>query len=227
MRRSAFALITLFCAACFPIAQTARIDPGLRLDGGVTVIGDQTRHSTRQGTDFITYAVPSYGFGHRFEIGAPVGFYAEEGLSGSGWFGSDKNSFVVLPYLKLAMLDSHSPSHLALVTQAWLFVPANVGLRFSRDLGRWEPEASFTYIFAAGPAGDDPYITRYQERNQMMLSWSVGATIKGARRTTIEVGVLRNGYDEVTGFGQTGEIISRRTLYDVFVGMRVSVLGRR
>ena len=210
-------------AACFPTFQTARIDPGFRLEASAIVLGDQRRHDTPQGTDIITMLTPAYAFGHRAEIGVPFGVYAEEGLFNSGPLNGDKNSFLVMPYLKLGLLDSDSPHHLALIAQSALALPANIGLRYGRDLGSWEPHVGITYVFSGGTAGDDPTITRYQERNQTMVAFAAGATLKRWRNTAFEIGVLRNSYEDGVGFDGSNTIYERVHYYDAYAGLRVNL----
>lgn len=228
MYRRALVLATgVATSACFPTFQGARIEPGLRLDAAITVLADQRRHDAPQGTDVISYLTPAYGFGHRFEIGVPVGIYAENGLFNSGPLNGDRNSIIAMPYLKLGLLGSDSPHHLAIIAQASLVLPANVGLRYGRDLGTWEPHVGFNYIFSGGQAGDDPTITRYQEKDQTMVAISAGATLNRARRVAVELGMLRNRYSDVVGFNSSGEIIQVRTFYDLYVGMRLNLLRTR
>ena len=220
-------IAALACAACFPTFQTARIDPGFRLEASAIVLGDQPRHGTHQGTDIIGMLAPSYAFGHRVEVGVPFGVYAENGLFNSGPLNGDKNSLLIMPYLKLALLDSGSPNHLAVIGQSALALPANVGIRFGRNLGAWEPHFGMNWIFSGGEPGDDPTITRYQERNQLMLAWSLGATLNRARNTAIEIGVLRNRYDQSVGFNSSGSIYETQVWYDAYVGMRFNLIGGR
>ncbi len=217
----------LACAACFPSFQTARIDPGFRLSASAVVLGDQPRHDTHQGTDIIGMISPSFAFGRRFEIGVPVGVYAENGLFNSGPLNGDKNAFIIMPYLKLALLESDSPNHLAVIAQSSAVLPANVGIRFGHNLGAWEPHVGLSWIFSGGEPGDDPTITRYQERNQLLLAWSVGATLNRARNTAIEIGVLRNRYDQSVGFNSSGSIYETQVWYDAYVGLRFNLIGGR
>jgi hypothetical protein len=222
---AALAAAPLLLAACFPTMQTARIDPGFHLDGSVVVLGDQERNGEPQGTDIVAAIGPSYGFGDRFEVGVPVGLYLEEGLEslGSDWeseFGTSPRQFVLWPYLKTALLPRGSRDHLALHVQgAWL-VPANVGLRYGHDLGSWEPHAGITVIFSGGAAGDDPFVTRYQEEGQFLLALSAGASFDAPGRPAVEVGLLRNHYNEGAVYGDFGQPLTPRTLYDLYVGAR-------
>src|SRR6185436_6157535 len=118
----------------------------------------------------------------------------------------DKNSVIIMPYLKLGLLGTDSPNHLALIAQSSFILPANVGIRFGHDLGAWEPHIGLSWIFSGGEAGDDPTITRYQERNQLLLAWSLGATLNRARNTAVEIGLLRNRYDQSIGFDGSSTI---------------------
>jgi hypothetical protein len=104
--RTAAPLLALALAACFPTLQTARVDPGLHLDAGVSYLADQPRNGEPQGDDYLTYLTPSYGFGNRVEIGMPIGYYHQEGL--------DDRHALLMPYLKVAALGPASRDHLAI-----------------------------------------------------------------------------------------------------------------
>ena len=209
-------LLLLACgtAACFPTFQSARIDPGPRVDVGVTYLGDQRRNDARQRPDYIYYLSPAFG-GRAIEVGIPIGFFYENGLA--------DQHLVLMPYLKVAMLSPGSRSHLALVMQTSLIAPANFGLYFGRDMGKWEPQAGLSVILSGGPAGDDPFITRYQEAGQSLLAFSLGATWNTRGRPGFDIGVLRNHYREGAVYGDFGQPTTPRTLYDLFVRARVGV----
>jgi hypothetical protein len=226
-RWAVLACMLFSVTGCFPTFQAARIDPGFRLEASAVVLGDQARRQTPQGTDIIGMLTPAYGFGRRVEIGVPVGVYAEEGLFNSGPLNGDKNSILVMPYLKVAFLESGSPHHLALIAQSALALPANVGVRYGRDLGSWEPHVGANYIFSGGTAGDDPTITRYQERNQTMVAISAGATFKRWNNTAVEIGVLRNSYEEEGGFNGSSTTYQRVRYYDAYAGLRVNLFRQR
>jgi hypothetical protein len=207
--------------ACFPTFQTARIEPGLHLDAGVTYIHDQARDGRAQRSDVIAYVDPKYGFGN-VEFGLPVGLYLEEGISGSGpGFGTGDKALLISPWIKVGVLPPTSRDHLAVIGQAAWLAPGNVGLRYGRDLGDWEPHVGVSYIFSAGPAGDDPVVTRYQEGGQTLWAFVAGATWNGPGRPGLQVGVLRNRYRDGTVYGDFGQPAPLRTLYDLFVGVRV------
>lgn len=227
LRRAMLAGIFVSTGACFPTFQNARIDPGFRLDASAVVLADQNRNGASQGTDVIGMLTPAYAFGRRVEIGVPVGVYAEEGLFNSGPLNGDRNAILVMPYLKVGLLGAESPHHLALIGQTALMLPANVGVRYGRDFGSWEPHVGFNVIFSGGTAGDDPTVTRYQERNQSMVAFSAGATLTRWRHTAFEIGVLRNRYDEQTGFGSFGPTYTRVTYYDAYAGLRVNLFRQR
>jgi hypothetical protein len=207
--------LALALAACFPTFQTARIDPGVHLDAGVTYLNDQPRNAEPQGNDYLAYLSPSVGFSDRVEIGLPLGFYLQDGLA-------DRYA-LLMPYLKLATLGPDSRDHLAVVAQGWLALPANLGLIYGRDMGGWEPQLRLSTIFSGGAAGDDQYVTRYQEHRQTMFALAVGASWKTAGRPAIEAGVLRNHYREGARFGDFGQPTMPRTYYDLFVAFRVGI----
>ncbi len=214
--------------ACFPTFQSPRVDPGFHGDVGITYIGDQVRNGEQQGPDLMVYLAPAFGFGDRVELGVPVGLYLEEGLeglSGDGFeaISESPRTVVVWPYAKIALLPSRASDHLALILQGAWFTFANVGLRYGRDLGAWEPHAGASVIFSGGPAGDDPFVTRYQEKGQLLLAFAIGATWEVAGRPGIEVGLLRNHYEEGAVYGDFGQPTTPRTLYDLFIGARFRV----
>lgn len=209
-------------AACFPTFHNARVDPGFRIDAGFTALGDQRRNDEPQRADHIVYVAPVYGFGRRVELGVPVGWYFEEGIgNGGGPYNYDRQ-FMIWPYVKFAMNEPTSRHHLAMIGQSALIGPANVGLRYGRDFGAWEPHVGVSWIFSSGPAGDDPVVTRYQELGQNMVAASIGATWNGAGRPAFEIGVLRNSYREGAVGGDFGQPTVPRTLYDMFVSFRLS-----
>lgn len=155
-------LSAVLLGACFPTFQSPRIDPGFHVDAGITYIGDQIRNGEEQGPDIMAYLAPTVGFGDRVELGFPAGVYLEEGLESLGdsaleKFGESPRTVVVWPYLKFALLPSGAPDHLALILQGAWFTPANVGLRYGRDLGSWEPHVGLSLIFSGGPAGGRPH----------------------------------------------------------------------
>jgi hypothetical protein len=214
--------IVLGTAACFPTFQTARVEPGFHVDAGATWIHDQPREGHSQKSDVIGYLEPKFGFKGNFEIGLPVGVYMEEGLNGSSSsFGTGDKNVLLAPYLKIGVLPRDSRDHLALIGQTSWLAPGNVGVRYGRDLGKWEPHVGVSYIFTAGPAGDDPVVTRYQEGGQTLWAFVAGATWKGPGRPGLQVGVLRNSYRDGTVYGDFGQPAQVRTLYDLFVGIRV------
>lgn len=216
--------LPLLLSGCFPTFQTARVEPGFRLDAGLVVLADQQRNGEPQGTDGLLTVAPVYGFGERLELGLPVGVYWEEGIGRSGYgTGTQSRNFVILPYAKFALLEPRARDHLALIFQGAGILPGNLGLRYGRDLGSWEPQIGLTWIISGGPAGDDPVITRYQESNQSLVVASLGATWRGPGRPSVEVGVLRNSYREGAVFGDFGQETTPRTLYDLFMGIRVGL----
>jgi hypothetical protein len=208
------------CGACFPTFQSARVEPGFRVDAGVIALADQPRNGASQRPDYIATITPAYGFGRRFELGLPIGAYAADGLQ------TRSKLLLVLPYAKVALLDPAWRDHLSLTGQAAFFLPANVSLDYGRDLGAWEPQVGVSYILSAGPAGDDPIVTRYQQQAQSLVAWTVGATFNSPRRPALEVGVLSNSYDRCVPYSwcSASQPRTRVKLYDLFVGARVGVV---
>src|SRR5262249_25219024 len=121
MRRRLPVLPTLIglvvsAGGCFPTIQTARIDPGLHLDAGFVAIADEHRDDGTGEPDYIPYFNIAYGFGKRAELGTALGVYHENGFAG-GAFSRKSTNGVIMPYLKVALLDPSSTQHLAVYGQ--------------------------------------------------------------------------------------------------------------
>jgi hypothetical protein len=228
MRFSLLLLAPAVLGACFPTMQTPEVTPGLHLDAGAMVLGDQPRDGQAQGTDLFGWVAPSFGFGHDVEVGLPVGWYLEDGLrgnTGQDAFGSSSGQLVVLPYGKVAFVDT--PTHkLAGVLQLGPTFVSSLGLLYGRELRSWMPYGSVKWIASGGPAGDDPFITRYQQKGQLLLVLSGGAESRRPGLPALELGVLIDHYQEGAVYGDFGQPTTPRTLVDVFVTARVR-LGRR
>lgn len=208
---------------CFPTPQSARIEPGLRIDASAVRIADQDRDEHAEGTDYLTTVGLVYGFGERIEIGVPVGYYFEDGLRRSSSRFDNARTVVVMPYFKAALLPSESKHRVAISAQtSWVLI-SNVGVHYSRDLGSWEPQAGLTWILSPGPAGDSPAVTRYQQAGQLLLAPTIGASWPLQGRPTLQAGLLINSYREGAVYGDFGQPTVRRTLLDLVVGFRVSV----
>lgn len=217
MRNSVVALPFLL-GACFPTFQSARVEPGLHADVGVAVIADQDRGTVEDGTDLLAYVAPAWGLSSRVELGMAIGVYSRD-------LGGGEAGLLLMPYAKLGVLPATGRDHLAvsLQTNALVF-PANLGLHYGRDLGSWEPQLSVTRIFSAGPAGDDPLVTRYQQQDQTLWAIGLGATWRGRWRPGFQVGLLYNAYTaccEPMGGGQFGPLDVRYV--DLFVAGRVGL----
>jgi hypothetical protein len=217
-------------AGCFTAMQPARIDPGFHVDAGVAFLSDQVRNDEPQGPDYIAYVAPAVGLGERVELALPVGIYLEEGtasLSGDAVqrFGTSPRSLVFWPSAKFALLPSESDHHLAAVLQGFVPPFLSGGLRYGRDFGSWEPHAGVSVMMSSGPAGDDPFVTRYQEKGQFLMTFAVGASWNVAGRPAIEVGVLLNHYDEGAVYGDFGQATTPRTLLDLYAGGRIRLFG--
>jgi hypothetical protein len=222
-------LLALGLSGCFPTFHNARIDPGFRLDAGATTIRDQPREGQPQPADYLAYVSPAVGIGHRVEVGLPLVWHAENGLRGQdGGFPAPGLMF----YTKFALLKATSLDHLAVFVQGGLPlipVPTMAGIRYGRDRGTWEPHAGLTFI-ASGDTGEFfDVLARYAQRRQSLITMSVGATWNVAGFPGVEMGVLRNAYDEDRFTSRTPVIVetSRRTLYDLFFGFRVSTGTRK
>ncbi len=215
----------LALAGCFPTLQSARINPGLHLAAGSAVLTDQQREGKPQGADIVAFVSPSYGFaGPGIEIGLPVAVYLEEGLASLrsdalSRYGTSPRSLLVAPYVKLGFNQTHRDKFAVLGQTVWL-LPSSLTVIYSRDYGRWTPYTSLKYVFSSGPAGDDPFITRYQEGGQSIWVAALGVEYQGGPRPALEFGLMRNSYLEGTVYA--GPATGRRTLYDVFVGFRVA-----
>lgn len=213
------AVLAVFAGACLPTLHNARVEPGFRVDAGFVYLGDQERAGAPQRHDGLATVTPAYGFGDRVELGLPIGIYWEDGIGRAGYAtGSQSQQVVFLPYAKLALLPRGTTDHLTVSLQAAGIAPGSIGLRYGRELGGWEPHLGLTWIASGGTAGDDPVVTRYQEKGQVLLAASAGATLLGRGRLAMELGVLRNSYLEPETISAPE---TRVTLYDVFIGVRV------
>lgn len=205
--------------------QTPEVAPGLHVDAGAMLLSDQPRDGQAQGPDLFGWVTPSLGFGNDVEVGIPFGWYLEDGLRGDtaqDAFGSSSRHLVILPYAKLALADT--PAHkLAGVLQLGPTFISSVGLLYGRDFGSWMPYGAVKWVASGGPAGDDPFITRYQEKSQLLLVFSVGAESRRPGRPALEAGVLLNHYREGAVYGDFGQPTRPRTLLDAFVTARVRV----
>jgi hypothetical protein len=192
----------VICAGCIPTFQPARIDPGFHLDAAVTTLSDQGRTQ-----NYLLSISPSYAWGDRFELGLPVGAF----VSG------ERPTPLLMPYGRLALLDSGSMDHLSLGFQTIFVMPSNVTLRYSRNLGAWEPQVSGSWVFA-GELGDDGRSSTIQDPNRSILAGSIGATFKKPMRPAVEIGVVR--FHQDASYPARG----RTTFYDVFVGLRIGLV---
>jgi hypothetical protein len=75
-------------------------------------------------------------------------------------------------------------------------------------------------------AADDPVVTRYQQVNQTLRTASFAATWNSPRRPTLEIGVLRNSYEQCPGYSscQSTNRPVRVVLHDLFIGMHIGVI---
>ena len=220
-------LLVPWMLGCMPTLHTARIDPGFRLDAGVTVLADQPRERTQdspapQPTDYAFYVAPVYGFSDRVEIGLPIGAYRGNGLRGTSRYPA-KSVRMILPYAKFAMLDRASRHHAALLLQATFFVPAIAGFRYGYDFGTWEPHVGVSAILSGGPGGDDIVESRYQQKAQRLLLLSGGASWNVRGQPVLEMGLLHNSYDESTAWVGSVEQFRRRSFVDAYVALRLSL----
>ncbi len=188
----------------------------------MTVVADQPvtigAQDYPQGPDVIAVLVPAYGFGHRFELGLPIGLYCENWRKVVAAKNEERLP-ILLPYAKLALFAPQSRHSLAVVAQAALVVPANIGLRYAYNRAGWEPQVGVSKIFSA-QARDGSVVARYQRADQSLYAASMGAMWKGPRRPAIEVGFLQNSYAICKDCGGGS---ARKTVYDLYVGARIGV----
>jgi len=212
-------LAAVAAGGCFPLPQTAEVEPGFHVDGGLVVLADQRRNDREQGTDMIPWVAPTYGFGDGLEIGLPIGAYFEEGLDSRTGVGSRIEPLIGLS-VKGRVFES-GRHRLFFAGQTALVLPASAGLIYGYELDRWLPHVAVKRVFSWGPAGDDPLVTRYQEDGQSLWVFAAGGRVLEDPNLAFEVGVLRNAYDEGAVYGDFGQPTTRRTLYDLFVATRV------
>src|SRR4051812_13560153 len=113
------------CGGCFPTFQSPRVEPGWQTSVAATAIGNRS-----QDINSLAYLValtPSYGFGHRFEVGIPLGYTTSP---------PDRNNadgthrFMFAPYGKLALNGADSKDHLALILQTAALLPNSLAIRY-------------------------------------------------------------------------------------------------
>ena len=217
-RTLSLSLAVLLSVGCFPTYQSARVDPGFKLDVETTYLGDhQQRYAGSHGADYIIAVTPSYGFNSRLELGAPTGAYAGEKFSSAPANSGSAQPFI-MPYAKLALWRAESKNHLAAIFQTVFFAPSNLGLRYGRDLNAWEPEVGVTRIFSSGSGGDPKLDSRFQQTSQSLILGSIGATIKRGPQPAFEIGVLKNKYRNP--IQQTQWLNAT----DLFFGLRINAM---
>jgi len=191
---------------------------------------------------------PSFGFGRAigFELGIPFGWYLEDGFNGRraprlfpAYFDyEDGKHFLILPYFKLASGQEKRD------IIAGLIDPSSITVIYSHDFNHWTPYLSVKKMLLSGnPAVNDVprKISRYQEDNQSMWAFAFGAEWNVRFRPGIEIGILRNRYQELilstidvvvydanTGTYRAQEEITlspggdKKLLYDFFLGVKVT-----
>lgn len=205
MRRFILVLSIGVLTACFPAIQTPDVVPGLHVDESAVAIADHGRPSSGP-FDFMAWIAPSYGHGD-VEVGVPVGMY----YAGSD-NGTSAQRLIVIPYFKTALLGAHGPDKLAAVVQLGAPFVSSIGVLYGRDLGGWMPYGGLKWMASGGPAGDDPFITRYQVGGQLLMLLTAGAEWRTPEHPTAEGGLLIN---HVPG----------ETLFDLYLGFRLALGG--
>lgn len=218
-------MLPLLVGACFPTMHNARIEPGRRVGVSLTRLNDQERGARPQGHDYLTIVDLAYGLGNRVEIGTPFGVYWEEGLGNWREPHEDASFPIFSPYVKVALLPDTSRHHLAVFGQAALVVPASFGIRYGIEQAGWEPHIGLTWILSAGPPGDSPAVTRYQQEDQFLYVVSAGVTWLGRREAALEAGVLSNRYPDGSRarYSRIATSLTRRTFYDFFITVRFAL----
>jgi len=207
-------LVLPVLGACFPTMQTPTISPGPHLDEGLMALSDQTRGGVAQGWDMMAWVAPAYGT-KELEVGVPVGIY----YAGAGNGSLNNRSLIVLPYTKFALLNGKRDKLTSVVQFGPTFV-SSLGLLYGRDLGSWMPYGGLKWIASGGPSGDDPYITRYQQPGQLLLTLSAGAESDTPAHPAVELGILMNRYLESARPGQPPV---HHTYFDLFLSARLTL----
>lgn len=193
------AAVLCVCGACLPTFQSPRVTPGFRVDADAMVLSGGRIDSYSAGFDYMISINPAYGFGRRFELGAPIGAY---------WYGGVGAVPILMPYAKLALGDPESNTPIAVIGQ----FPGSVAALVGHDLGSWEPQAMASFISPAGKQhGDFTIHSRCAQDNQSLVVASIGAAFKTPDRPAFEVGVLRNSYT----------LSGRHVNYDAFIRMKI------
>ena len=215
MKRLLLVALSLIFCGCFTTLQTAKVKQGFHLTAATGILTDQKR-SHSHGSDIVYSITPSYGFGHRIEVGVPVLWYRWDDVYSPWRMGEKRTEGMVLPYLKFAY--THQKNAVAIVGHAWLILPSSFTLIYSRSFDRWTPYFAVKSIFTADHPEELPdVIFRYQRNNQSIWVFSVGAEWHAKYNPVIELGLFRNSYQEYEPRGP------KRVLYDLPVGMGITV----
>ncbi len=187
----------------FTTFQTARVKQGFHFTPSSAILSDKMGDGKTQGHDVNAILTP--GLGHiekykRIEIVVSLGGYLEEEFNSSNSggpqiFGQNVKEPLIFPYLKVGF-KQNGRNKFAIVGQSAFMLPASLTFIYSYDFTRWTPYVSMKRVFSGGSAGDDPIVTRFQEKDPNIWVFGVGTECQMPLNPGIEFRILRNSYNE-------------------------------
>ncbi len=199
----ALIMMGLVNSGCFTTFQTARVKQGFHFTASAAILSDQMRDGKTQGHDVIAILTPNLGHienNKGIEFGVSLGGILEEEFNSSNSgspqnFGQNVKEPLILPYLKVGF-NQNGRNKFAIVGQSAFILPSSLTFIYSYDYTRWTPYGSMKRMFPGGSAGDDPIVTRFQEKDQNIWVFGVGTEWQMPLNPGIEFGILRNSYNE-------------------------------
>ncbi|MEE2992940.1 MAG: hypothetical protein VX603_07185 [Gemmatimonadota bacterium] len=199
----ALIMMGLANSGCFTTFQTARVKQGFHFTASSAILSDQMRDGKTRGHDVIATLTPSLGHienNKGIEFGVSLGGYLEEGFNSSNSgspqnFGQNIKEPLIVPYLKVGF-NQNGRNKFAIVGQSAFILPSSLVFIYSYDYTRWTPYVSMKRMFSDGTAGDDPIVTRFQQKDQNIWVFGVGTEWQMPLNPGIEFGILRNTYNE-------------------------------
>ncbi len=189
----------LFCH-CFSTLQTARIDEGLHGGASFGVLGGEGMEALEGQRE----SAPDQGGKADVALSADVGYGLLMGPLGLdtgariGTYRGSSDEFLLLPYGKIGLFQDRSTRIALLVDFAGFpWVPYFVSLITDHQIGPWTPYLATKRFISHGIAGDDPFVTRFQKRDQSIWAFSGGCERRLGHGTSLlfEAGAMIDRHD--------------------------------